>query len=366
VSCPGGLARRRLCLLMFNLITANHGRLGLEPAPRSSFRARGRSCIDGGRVKPFGRALSLLAAVACLAPWTGCRRAAPPANVAAKVGEAVITVERLQAEVDRRARATGGQPDVPKLLQELIDQEAAYQKAARSGFLEQPEVQQAIRALVVARYVESRQKEAEVTNEITPGLLRAYYDVNQARFVRPAAVNAAMIRLEAPRKATAEKKAEALQAARALRERAAAEASAAANFGRLAMDNSADQATRYRGGELGWMATEQAKLRLPEAAVTELFRLSKPGEVSEPIVTDQGIYLLKLIGARAEQPRPFDEVRPLIEHELGRQRQAERDGRLRELLRAGLVIQVNEDLVGRVVPATAKPAAETPPRMPKS
>lgn len=277
----------------------------------------------------------------------------------------MVTVERLQAEVDRRARALGSRPDVQEVLQELIDQEAAHQKAVRSGFMERPETQQAIRALVVGQYLQSREQEVQITNAVTPEVARGYYDLNRARFMRPPAVNAAAIRLEWRRHATAEKQAEALAAARAMRERAVAEASTQGNFGKLATEHSTDQATRYRGGEMGWMTREQAKLRLPEAAVAELFRLSKAGEVSEPVVTDLGIYLLKLSGTRGEELRPFDEVRPQIEHELARQRQADREARLRELVRAGLTVRVNEEQVARIVPAAPAPVANQPPRLPK-
>jgi parvulin-like peptidyl-prolyl isomerase len=306
----------------------------------------------------------LLAGVVLMAP-SGCQKAVVPTNVAARVGEAVVTVEQLQAEVDRRARATGGRLDAQKVLQELIDQEAAYQKAVRSGFLERPETRQAIRTMVVGQYLESREQEVQITNALTPEVLRGYYDLNRARFMRPPAVNAAAIRLEWRPKATEEKKAETLATARALREKAVAEASAQASFGHLAAEHSTDQATRYRGGEMGWMTREQAKLRLPAAAVTELFRLAKAGEVTEPVVTELGIYLLKLIGARGEELRPFDEVRPQIEHELARHRQADREARLRELVRAGLTIQVNQEQVERVVPAAPAPVADKPPRLPK-
>jgi len=117
---------------------------------------------------------------------------------------------------------------------------------------------------------------------------------------------------------------------------------------------------------VAWLSREQAQLRLPGAAAAELFKLSQPGEISQPILTTRGICLRKLIGTRAEQARRFDEARPQIERELTRRPQADRGARLRELVRAGLVIRVREDLVGRIVPASAKPAVETPRRMPKS
>ena len=217
---------------------------------------------------------------------------------------------------------------------------------------------------VAARYREGQQPAAG-TNLPTTETLRAYYDQNVASFRRPPAINPAVIRLEYHRKATPEKQAEALAAARAVREQAVAESGKQANFGRLAQDRSVDQATRYRGGELGWLTREQAVLRLPGPVVEAAFRLVKAGDISEPLVAAEGLYLLKLVALRPEQARPFDEVRPQIEHDLSRRRVAEQAAQGRERLRQGLSVRVDQDRLSHV--ATNRPPAKSisPAALPK-
>ncbi len=282
----------------------------------------------------------------------------------ARVGDSGVTVRRFEVEWERRALLGNASITPARVLDELIDQEAAYQQAVRGGFLQQPETQQAIRSFVAARYREG-QGAVAATNLPTSEVLRAYYDLNAASFRRAPAINPAVIRFEHHRKATPEKQAEALAAARAVREQAVAESGKQANFGRLAMDRSVDQATRYRGGELGWLTHEQAVLRLPGPAVEAAFRLVKAGDISEPIVADEGIYLLKLVALRPEQARPFDEVRPLIEHDLSRRRVAEQEAQGRERLRQGLSVRVDQDRLSHV--ASNRPPAKSisPATLPK-
>ena len=295
---------------------------------------------------------------------SACRRQPPAEELIVRVGDSGVTVRRFATEWERRANLGNASITPARVLDELIDQEAAYQQAVRSGLLQQPETQMAIRSFVAARYREGQQP-AAATNLPTTETLRAYYDQNVASFRRPPAINPAVIRLEYHRKATPERQAEAMGAARAVREQAVAESGKQANFGRLAQDRSVDQATRYRGGELGWLTREQAVLRLPGPVVEAAFQLAKPGDISEPLLADGGLYLLKLVALRPEQARPFDEVRPQIEHDLSRRRVAEQEVQSRERLRQGLSVRVDQDRLSHV--ATNRPPAKSisPAALPK-
>ena len=304
----------------------------------------------------------LVLAVALALP--ACRPKPPAEDTVAQVGNVGISARRFATEWERRANLGNASITPARVLDELIDQEAGYQQAVRSGFLQQPETQQALRSFVVARYREGLQPAAG-TNLPTNQTLRAYYDKNVASFRRPPGINLAVIRLEYHRKATPEKQAEALAAARAVREQAVAESGKQANFGRLALDRSVDQATRYRGGELGWLTREQAVLRLPGAVVEAAFQLTKPGVISEPLLADGGLYLLKLVALRPEQARPFDEVRPQIEHELSRRRVAEQEVQSRERLREGLTIRVDQNRLAKLATNPTPAKTVSPAALPK-
>jgi len=61
-------------------------------------------------------------------------------------------------------------------------------------------------------------------------------------------------------------------------------------FGELAMEQSEDTSTAAKGGELGWIAHYQLDAIRDEA----IFALTDIGQISDPVVTSNGIYIYKL------------------------------------------------------------------------
>jgi parvulin-like peptidyl-prolyl isomerase len=277
-----------------------------------------------------------------------------------------VLATALEAELRRRSGG-GLAVDKDKVLSELIDLEAAYAKAKASGFLDSPEIQRAIRVLVAERMRERHAEELAGDAGMGEERARALYLANTNRFVRAAAWNVAMVKVEAPQKATPEKKAALMERARMLRVRAAKECAAMSHFGPVAAEVSADQSTRYRGGELGWQTEEQLRARLAPEVATAALQMSAAGNLSEPVVASDGIYLLKLMGRRGAQLRPFDEVRAQLDHELALRARGERDARWSRWVRDGVSVAVLHERLARVeVPAagTNRPAAPSPMRAP--
>ena len=190
---------------------------------------------------------------------------------------------------------------------------------------------------------------------------RALYAANTNRFVRPEAWNVAWIRVEAPRKATEEKKAQAMERARALKQRAEKECAGMPHFGPLAAEASADASTRYRGGELGWMRMSQMASRLDGAVVAAVRGMGTAGAVSEPVLAEDGIYVLKLMGRRPAQMRSFDEVRPQLDHELATRGRREREERWSRWCREGVEVRVMSDRLARVEVPRPGTNGPTPP-----
>ncbi len=85
---------------------------------------------------------------------------------------------------------------------------------------------------------------------------------------------------------------EQIDVARAKAEKARAEASATADFGKVAATYS-DAPDALQGGTLGWRTQD----RMPELFATELLKM-KPGEVSEVLRSPGGFHVLKLIERR--------------------------------------------------------------------
>jgi parvulin-like peptidyl-prolyl isomerase len=89
------------------------------------------------------------------------------------------------------------------------------------------------------------------------------------------------------------------------------------DFGRLAVENSEDEATKLRGGDLGYFSAS----RMPPDFVEAALKLH-PEEISKPIRTRLGFHILKLIDVQPARQKTFDEARNDIAIDLANQKQA--------------------------------------------
>jgi hypothetical protein len=278
-----------------------------------------------------------------------------------------VLASALESELKRQSMQ-GMAADRKKVMGELVELEAAYGKAISSGFIDQPEVQRAIRLLVADRLRTSLPQEATDESGTAEQRARALYSANPRRFIKAESWNAAWIRLEMPGKATDEKKAEVLERARSLKARAEKEYGQLPHFGPLAASVSADQTTRYRGGELGWMTLAQMEARMDPLVVAALRQLEKPGVVSEPVVAADGVYLIKLMARRPEELRPFDEVRPQLDHEMAQRARQERETRWSRWCLEGVEVRWVPERLERVAqpsPDTNTPSPPAPMTAPR-
>jgi len=89
-----------------------------------------------------------------------------------------------------------------------------------------------------------------------------------------------------------------------------------AQFGELAKKLSQDPGSAAQGGDLGFFARDGSMVKPFEDAVFSL----KAGEISDPVQTDFGWHVIKLIAIRPAKQQSFDEVKAQIEQELKRQK----------------------------------------------
>ena len=105
------------------------------------------------------------------------------------------------------------------------------------------------------------------------------------------------------------------QKAEELRRRAAA----GEDFARLARENSDDDATRQRGGDLGAFARDTHARAFDDAA----FALNKVGELSPVVQTDYGFHVIKLTKREPARALTLDEAAPDIRKRLTEERRAQ-------------------------------------------
>jgi len=131
-----------------------------------------------------------------------------------------------------------------------------------------------------------------------------YYGVHQADFKRPAA--AWLSYVELPRIPNAADSAAARAHARALR---AEIAGGKAKFDDVAKKQSADSGTGSRGGDLGWAKRTGAGFVAPFAAAV---RRLTPGVLSEPVLTEFGLHLIRIDSAKGDSVRVRHILVPIL------------------------------------------------------
>ena len=184
-------------------------------------------------------------------------------EVVAEVGGLPITREQFLLAWERRVRINPTNAHAPAVLSDLVDDAATFVRARDEGFLDRPEMQVALRQLVVSRYREAILSTNTSPIEPTETAVRAAYESQTNAFVRPPALNAAIFFHDVPRRATAEKRQEARERVEGWRKEILGAGDPGAAFAAMVTQRSADNATRYRRGEVGWTSSEEFKRRYP-------------------------------------------------------------------------------------------------------
>jgi len=271
----------------------------------------------------------------------------PPldANVVAMVQGTAISQESLRRKVQERlgpSSAAMSAAKVASALEEMIRYEAVYAQARAAKFEEQPEIAARIKNLIVSQFIQ-HQLETE-DPKITSEQLREYYTKHGAEFLIPASARGAIILLRAASKMEPEKRDELRQHAASLLLEAQ-QIKNEADFVRLVQRHSEHQATRYRGGELGWMTRVQCESTLGPELSDALFALKHPDDFAPLLETPDGFYILRLREVKEAHMRPLAEAEELIRYQLCRQHQSHREEEFYARMQHGLDIQINRALL---------------------
>lgn len=295
----------------------------------------------------------------------GCKRSgsveAMPANAVAVVEGQVISRESFAGELARRAQlmlrndSEAGQKAA--LLEEMIRFEALYQSALRAGCDKDPEIAANLKRMIVGKYQEGLL--AKTTKlPVSEAEISEFYRNHQDQFGTPERVRVALIEFRVPRTATAEKRAEAARKAAAVLAEAKGAPAADGTFGSLAQTYSEDQASRYRGGDVGWLTTGVTNSAWPVSLSEAVFKLLNPGDFGPVVSTPSAFYLVRLTERQPADVRPLEMVKDGVIYLAAREKERKQQEEIyRELMR-GLRIQTNQAVLESIrMPAITPPPA---------
>jgi parvulin-like peptidyl-prolyl isomerase len=290
----------------------------------------------------------------------GCSKK-PSSDVLAKVGTHEITVQDFEQELNWYVQNGQPVPERGALLDQLVGRELRQQKARALGLDKDPDVRRRCEAVLAAKLEELELRPRIEKAQVAPAEVQAAYQKEITRYTRPAKVHLALICVKTERSMKPEQLAAAEASLRRAREAALALPPGTRGFGSVAVDYSDDQASRYRGGDVGWFDRGLIEYRWPADVVAMGFALTRNGEVSDVIKSNDGFYLVSRLDWREPSVTPLEQVQNGIRGRLlGEKR---RDAELafnRELRNATPVDLFPQALVKLQYPTTTPVKTEQP------
>lgn len=169
-----------------------------------------------------------------------------------------------------------------------------YYKAHQADFMNPEQVS--------LKYIEVNGADLKIDAQPSDDELKKRYEEQKQRFVQPEQRLVSHILVNVPKNATPDQQ----KAALAKAEKIAGEANPD-NFAKLAEQDSDDLGSKRSGGDLGWLEKGVTNAAFDSA----LFSLQK-GQISKPVLSDEGYHVLFLRDVRSGEAKPFAEVRDQI------------------------------------------------------
>jgi hypothetical protein len=245
-----------------------------------------------------------------------------------RVGSVVITEADLDYQLKKIPAAKIDAEARNKALDELTQRARMVQAALDADLDQDPEVRAEIARVLTNRYKQqAHQSPASAVPEIPEARLRELYDAGESRFRANEKREVAVLWLnpKGDPERTQQYQAK-LAEARDWFFKNDVKDHPEQGFSVLGVDHSEHQASRYKGGVVGWLENS-AQLDPWSKAVADIaFSLKDLGEVSPVVTRPEGVFLVRYMAQKASVLRPLKEV----SGELARAEQQ----RLRELAEA--------------------------------
>jgi peptidyl-prolyl cis-trans isomerase C len=306
-------------------------------------------------------ALLVAAAAAAMAQKSGGeaeqkRRAA----VLAKFEGGQITVGDLEDAINQQSYFVRKRYATKENRKSFLDNRVRFEllarEAERRGYGDDETVVQTAKQNAVQALLKNEVDDKMIEDSIPDEEVKKYYDEHRSEFVREESRRVNYILLET-RQEAAQLVAEAREAD--LRK-----------FGELARENSIDQETRLRAGDLRYFDRKGVRSGTTEVAVEEAivkaaFALEEIGDVApEPVPVEDGFAVVKLSGRRPASKRTLEQVDKIIRKRLWRVFREKAVTELESSLRAKYKPEVHPELVDDIKLDVKRPGENIAPGFP--
>jgi len=294
--------------------------------------------------------------------------------VVARFGDEVITLDAFENELARRSARSNADFTTPEARQAVLDEMiafgAAVDRARKERIDRDPEVLQEVDRVLV-RHLRARQLDDQLAKvEVSDADVAQAYAAQQDRLTVPARSRAALVEVAVSERASPEVRAEQKAKAERLLVEAASLPESVRGFGAIAARNSDDQISRYRGGDIGWLDRDDAKVtrRYGSEVADAIWALNDPREIAPLVEAPDGFYLVMLLERTPASVRPLEQVDPYLRSELRDKARADIEADWRRQIVARVDVEVDQALFDTAqppAPTVARSSDTRPPPLPK-
>jgi parvulin-like peptidyl-prolyl isomerase len=236
------------------------------------------------------------------------------------------------------------------LLERQIDNMLFAQEARRLKVDENPEVRYKLEEFTKGILTQALIEETVNKNvTVTDKEIEAYYNQHRDEFQVPEKIKVSHILIAVPSDADENVKAEKKKQA----EQILFKIKAGENFAELAQQYSDDDATKKRGGVMGFFSKGSKNEELEEIA----FSLKK-GEVSEIVLMTKGYHIIKMLDRKEGTTRTLEESQKKINNKLTQKKKNEAIQDLLKDLKARTKVEIYEETLKEITDKTQAQPSE--------
>jgi len=240
----------------------------------------------------------------------GKKESAPDANVLAQGEGWTVRADDFRHWWSTRP----GPADSPQARTEALDrlvERATLAAAARQAGLERdPETAAQIESLLIARLQEVRLAPQLAAVKVSDEEVRARYDAQrESAFTQPETVRVALLWFNTRgQQPLVDRYRPRLEQIRAEVIAGGDQFPVAAGFGPAAVGNTEHKASRLIGGDLGWLELGPGSDPWRQTVLDLAAPLQNPGDLSDIVAGEDGLFLVRLIERRSAALKPFEAV----------------------------------------------------------
>ncbi len=235
------------------------------------------------------------------------------------------------------------------VLDEMIQRQLQITAAREAGFASDPAILKALENLMINKLRSEQLDTLLAQVSVSPVAIEQYYQQNIHRYTSPSMTRLAIIRLTLSPQASADKRAAVKAQAEQVYKLALTQPDSLNGFGSLAAKHSDHQASRYAGGDFGWIKNQTENRTLDTAVAKALEQLNENGDLAPLVEGADGYYLIKLLDRKPETQKSLDIVASNIQRILEYESRKLAEAQWFETLQSkGQALVINQNILAAI------------------